>query len=160
VIEPDLAPQLGPMIAIEALQRVDDALRVVAANAFERVDVAGAPHHLLLDLVERALLRARARRRHRQAGSDAGDNQAWRVHDGPPRALLRLGDDPRSAAAENRRAQMRSSNAWTGRSLLDFMMSCGEISEPALTAGGATGAVVASTVDFAHSINIAPASAD
>src|SRR5262249_12529547 len=54
VIEPNLAPQRRPVVAIEALELVDDALRVLAADALERVDVAGTAHDLALDLVERA----------------------------------------------------------------------------------------------------------
>ena len=60
--EPDLAPCGRPVVAVEAGERIDDLLGVIAPDALERVDMSGAPENLLLDLVERALLRGRARR--------------------------------------------------------------------------------------------------
>ena len=54
VVEPDLAPGLRPVIAIEAGQRRDDALRVGRTDMVERIDLAGAAQDFLLDVVERA----------------------------------------------------------------------------------------------------------
>ena len=54
VVEADPAPRLAPCIGVEAVERRQHLLGVVAANALERIDAAGAAHHLRLDLVERA----------------------------------------------------------------------------------------------------------
>ena len=57
--EPDLAPCGRPVVAVEAGERIDDLLGVIAPDALERVEMSGAPENLLLDLGERALLRGR-----------------------------------------------------------------------------------------------------
>jgi hypothetical protein len=75
VRQPDLAPSPRPFIAIEARQRLDDLLGLVAANAFERIDPPGAAQDLRLDLVERPLARA---------------GRCLDIHGTPPRTLFRL----------------------------------------------------------------------
>src|SRR5262249_45398455 len=79
--EPDLAPQLRPLVAVEAGQRIHHLLGILAADALERIDAPGAPHHLLLDLVERALLGAGGRYcGQRQRGRDGAYEQLLRDH--------------------------------------------------------------------------------
>src|SRR4051794_25094651 len=86
--ETDLAPRRSPVIAIEAGERIDHLLGILAANALERIDPAGAAHDLRLDLVERALLRGcRWRRCERHRCGDAASDQARRFHVG---FLLRM----------------------------------------------------------------------
>ena len=83
VIQTDLAPRRRPVIAIEAGERVDHLLGIVAADALERIDVPGPAHHLRLDLVERTLLRGRIRHcRERHRCGNAAGNQARCFHVG------------------------------------------------------------------------------
>ena len=85
VVEPDLAPGLRPVVAIEAGQRRDDALRVGRTDMVERVDLAGAAQDFLLDVVERAHLRAaRLIGRKHHGGSHRTCQQQTREHDRSP----------------------------------------------------------------------------
>ena len=53
--EADLAPLVGPVVLVEALQRGHHLFGVFALDVLERVELAGAPHELGLDLIQRAL---------------------------------------------------------------------------------------------------------
>src|SRR5689334_15909083 len=53
--EPHLAPLLGPMIAVEARERVRNRRGILRENALERAEPPGPATDLRLDLIERAL---------------------------------------------------------------------------------------------------------
>jgi hypothetical protein len=70
VRQPDLAPRLCPLIAIEARERVNDRFGLLAADTFERIEASGAPYDLGLDLIQRALLGASLGGLGRNTGGD------------------------------------------------------------------------------------------
>ena len=90
VSQTDLAPRRRPVVAIEAEERIDHLLGIVAADTLERIDVAGATHDLLLDLVERALLCGCIGHPKRKRCGDAASDEPRCVHVGPlPKDVIR-----------------------------------------------------------------------
>jgi hypothetical protein len=79
--EADLAPFLGPVIAIETAQRAHHLFGILASNLIKRVEPPGAPHEFGFDLFQRTL-----------AGTRRSCGRRLDVH-APPLTSTRIGAD-------------------------------------------------------------------